>query len=298
VESQTTIGHVTAAAAAALDLPPGIPVVAGGGDAECAAVGMGLVGEPLDAGVALLNIGTAAQVFVLTDMPLTVAATGLQTLCHAVPGRWHVMAGLLSGSSTLDWLASALATPDAAPVSPTGLLDEATAEPPGARGLLFLPHLRGTRMPVPDPAVRGAFVGLCPEHSRATLTRAVLEGVALALAEALQTVRTAGIEVREVRLAGGARRHPLWSRLLADALGLPVRLGATEDASAFGAALLAALGVGALPSSGAIGRLARPHGPAVLPDASAHALYRNLARLASQTTIRLRPTFRSLSTLS
>jgi xylulokinase len=294
VESPTVTGNVTRAAAQALGLPAGIPVVAGAGDAESAAIGMGLAGEPDDLGAGLATLGTAAQVFAVTTAPRQLTAAGLQTLCHAVPGRWHVMGALLTGASALDWLAGAQSTPYEQTGAIARLLDEAAAEPPGAHGLLFLPHLRGTRMPTPDPTPQGAFVGLRPEHGYAALARATAEGVALALAEAVRTVQAEGIEMQEVRLAGGAQRHPLWARLLADSFGLRVRPGATEDASALGAALLGALGVGALPTTADMARLAAPTNLQITPDPAATAFYSQLGTLARDATQRLRPTFRAL----
>jgi xylulokinase len=297
VESPTVVGRLLGEAAHALGLPAGIPVVVGAGDAECAAVGLGLVGEAADAGAALASIGTGAQLFVVTPEPLAVASAGLQTLCHAIPGRWHVMGALLAGASALDWLAAALAAPGASSVPVSTLLDEAAAVPAGAHGLLFLPYLRGTRMPAPDSSASGVFVGLRPGHTRAALARAVVEGVALGLAEASAAVRAAGVEIHTIRLAGGARRHPLWQTVLADAFALPVLSGAVEDASALGAALLAALGVDAVPSPSALaGLVARP-AAVVAPDPSNVALYAARRAVARDTSRLMRPTFRALRSL-
>ncbi len=298
VESPTVVGQVSPEAARTLGLRAGTPVVAGAGDAECAAVGLGVTGMAGDTGAALISIGTAAQLFAPTDAPLDVASYGLQSLCHALPGRWHVMGALLAGGSTLEWLAEALAGPAEQPVPVSRLLNEAAREPPGAGGLLFLPHLRGTRMPVPDPTPQGAFIGLRSGQTRATLARAVVEGVAVDLAGALAAVRNAGIPVREVRMAGGAQRHPLWPRVLADALGVPVLLGTTHDGSALGAAMLSAVGVGALswPRDGADVRAHKLE--RIEPDAATTALYEKLANVARRATSHLHSEFRALRAFS
>ncbi len=294
--SHAVTGQLMRSAAALLGLRAGIPVMAGGGDVECAAIGQGIVGGEADAGIALATLGTAGQFFAATERPLIATERGLQTLCHVVPDRWHVMGALLIGASAMDWLAGILAPPGGAPPAVAQLLDEAAHEPTGARGLLFVPYVNGTRMPVVDPAASGAFVGLRPWHTRASLARAVVEGVALALREGLEASRAAGIPIRRVRLAGGAQRHPLWARVQADAFGVPVELGAAENASALGAAMLAAIGSGAIASFPAAAALvAQPDVDPIEPDPAATALYTERAALLRTVTRQLRPTWRALA---
>ena len=295
VESTAVIGQVSPEAARATGLRAGVPVVAGGGDAECAAIGCGLLGEPDDAGLALATLGTAGQFFTVLPGPQIDPTGRLQTFCHAVPGRWHVMRAILSGGSALDWLASILLPSTERSTAIAILLHEAAAMPPGSHGLLFLPHLDGTRTPKMGPFPSGAFVGLRPDHTRACLTRAVLEGVALALREGLDAARSLGISVTRVRLAGGANRHPLWARIQADVFGLPVELGAPEDASALGAALLATVGVGAFPSLAAASHLISSTDRTLDPDPAAVERYAELARIHSHLSSRLHSTFDTLA---
>jgi len=110
--------------------------------------------------------------------------------------------------------------------------------------LLFHPYLMGERTPLNAPNAAGSFYGLNLRHDRGHLVRACLEGVACGLAEALELVRGLGVEVRGVRLIGGGARSTLWTSIVADVLGLPVRRLAAEEGPAFGAALLAGVGAG------------------------------------------------------
>lgn len=297
VESPTITGMLLAEVAEELGVPAGIPVVAGGGDAECAAVGLGLVGGAADAGVALVTLGTAGQFFAVTARPVFDPTGRLQTLCHAVPDRWHVMHAILAGASALDWLAQALAGPGETPVAVEALLAEAAEEPPGARGLIFLPHLHGVRLPDADPAAAGAFVGLRPGHGRGALARAVVEGVAFDLRNGLDAARALGIRIDRIRLAGGAFRHPLWPRVLAGVFGLPAELGATEDASALGAALLAAAGSDAVQSLAHAAALLPAPALTVEPDPAAVTRYAALAPLYREADTRLRAVFGGLAGL-
>lgn len=120
----------------------------------------------------------------------------------------------------------------------------AESVPPGSEGLVFLPYLAGERTPHADPYVRGAFCGLSLSHGRGALTRAVLEGVAFALRDCLDTVRGAGATGTRGRVSGGGSRSRLWLEIVASALELPLEIMATDQGSAFGAALLGGVAAG------------------------------------------------------
>jgi xylulokinase len=111
--------------------------------------------------------------------------------------------------------------------------------------LFFLPYLTGERTPHPDPLARGAFIGLTVRHTQAHLTRAVLEGVAFGLRDGFELMKGAGLaDVAQVRASGGGMRSPLWRQILADVLGTEIVTVTTTEGAAYGAALLAAVGLG------------------------------------------------------
>ena len=236
-EGPDVTGVVSARAATETGLRAGTPIVAGGGDQAAAAVGVGSV-EP---GVVSVSLGTSGVVFATTEGPVVEAGGRLHSFCHAVPGRWHVMGVMLSAAGSLRWFRDALA-PD---MSFEALVAEAESAPPGSDGLLFLPYLTGERTPHADPLARGAFVGLTVHHERAHLVRAVLEGVAFGLRDALELMRAAGLAAPDqVRVTGGGSRSPLWRQILADVLDAPVATTSTAEGAAQGAAMLAAVGSG------------------------------------------------------
>jgi xylulokinase len=105
--------------------------------------------------------------------------------------------------------------------------------------------LFGERTPHLDPQARAAFVGLTASHTRAHCVRAVMEGVAFSLRDTLTLFAELGIPVTGIRLGGGGARGPLWRQIQADVYGHTVELLAAEEGGAFGAALLAGVGVGA-----------------------------------------------------
>lgn len=239
-EGPEVTGAVSAGAAEETGLEPGTPVVAGGGDQAAGAVGAGAVEE----GVVSVVLGTSGVVFGSTRRPVIEPQGRLHAFPHAVPGRWHLMGVMLSAAGSLRWYRDTLAPG----TSFDDLLAPARDVPAGSDGLLFLPYLTGERTPHPDPQARGAFVGLTVRHEQAHLTRAVLEGVAFGLRDSFRLMQEAGLTaVDQVRLSGGGAQSALWRRILADVLGTALRPVATTEAAAYGAALLAGVGVGAWP---------------------------------------------------
>jgi xylulokinase len=285
-EGPEVTGTVSAGAAALTGLRAGTPVVAGGGDQAANAVGVGVI----DPGTMALSLGTSGVVFAATDRPIHEPRGIVHAFCHAVPGRWHMMSVMLSAAGSLRWFRDTVA-----PGAEFGaLVAEAAEVPAGSDGLLFLPYLTGERSPHPDPLARGAFVGLTVTHDRRHLTRAVLEGVAFGLRDGLDLMTAAGMPApTEIRASGGGTASPLWRQILADVLGAEIATVDTAEGAAFGAGLLAAVGVGWFPSAGAaaaatvhVTPVASP-GPDVTRYAEAHALHRELYPALAPTFHRL-----------
>lgn len=245
-ESETVAGELREDVARALGLPSGIPVAVGGADAPAAALGLGMAREVDADGCVLISLGTGGQVLAPVAEPKVDPQGRLHGLCHVVPDQWCVMAAILSAAASLDWVVRLLRPDD--PNGVRELVASAAKTPAGSDGLMFLPYLRGERTPHFDPAARGAFVGLRIGHGPAEMTRAVLEGVAFALAEGMDLMREIGVDAQAGVVAGGGVNR-LWQQIIADVLNMPVTLGATEHASARGAALLGAVASGMLPSS-------------------------------------------------
>lgn len=235
--SSSVVGSVTGPAAAITGLAAGTPVVAGAGDVACAALGAGLVEE----GVIYLNVGTAAQVS--TVLPSAVPGS------HFVFGRadsegFLGMASVYAAGLSVDWASRTLLDATETTTPPGQQLTElAKTEPAGARGVTFVPHLLGTSVPTHDPDVRGSLFGLGVDTDKKTLARAVLEGVAYACVQAVRAVAELGGGAHRVHLGGGLSRSAVWRDAVSATLDTPAaRIG--EDASARGAAMLAALGAG------------------------------------------------------
>ncbi len=231
-------GYLSEEAASLTGLKAGTPVAAGGGDQAAQAVGVGAV-EP---GIVGLTVGTSGVVFATTPSALIEPEGRLHAFCHAVPGLWHFMGVMLSAAGSLQWYRDTLAPH----TSFDDLLQEAEAVPAGSEGLQFLPYLSGERTPYPDPLARGAFIGLTLRHSRAHMTRAVLEGVSFGLKDSFTLIQNAGLgEIRQVRASGGGTKGALWRQIMASVLDVELVTVNTTEGAAYGAALLAGVGAGA-----------------------------------------------------
>ncbi len=234
-EGPDVTGVVSEAAAALTGLRPGTPVMAGGGDQAANGVGVGAVTP----GVVAMSVGTSGVVFAAADHPIIEPAGRLHAFCHAVPNMWHLMGVMLSAAGSYKWFKDTFASD----LSYDELNDAAAAAPAGSEGLVFLPYLTGERTPHPDPLARGAFVGLTVRHGLGHMARAVMEGVAFGLRDSVELM-AAEMELGEVRVSGGGASSDLWLRIIADVIGLPVRVVGTAESAAHGAAILAATGAG------------------------------------------------------
>jgi xylulokinase len=214
----------------------GVPVAAGAGDQAAAAVGAGITGP----GPLSVVLGTSGVILAATDRFLADPDGRVHAFCHAVPGRWQVMGVMLSAAGSLAWFHDTLVRDTAY----DAMLEEAASVPAGCEGLTFLPYLAGERTPHADPDARGAFCGLSVSHGRGALTRAVLEGVAFALRDCLDVVHGVGATATRGRVSGGGSRSRLWLEIVATALEMPLEVMATDQGSAFGAALLGGVAAG------------------------------------------------------
>ncbi|HSV85338.1 MAG TPA: xylulokinase [Levilinea sp.] len=239
-EGPEVTGRLLADVAAELGLPFGLPVVAGGGDNAAAAVGTGVV----HTGIVSSSIGTSGVIFAHSDEIAYDPMGRLHTFCHAVPGKYHLMAVTLSAGGSFRWWRDVLRAASGRDLSYEQMTGAAASVPAGAEGLLFLPYLTGERTPHLDPYARGVLVGLTARHSAAHIARAVMEGVVFSMKDGLEIMRSLGLPIGQIRATGGGGRSPLWRQMQADIYGAEVVTLRAEEGPAYGAALLAGVGAG------------------------------------------------------
>ncbi|HYP06239.1 MAG TPA: xylulokinase [Bryobacteraceae bacterium] len=266
-----------------LGLQPGTPVVGGGGDQAASAVGNGIV----QTGVVSCTLGTSGVVFAHMDQPHYDAQGRVHTFCHAVPGKWHVMGVTQGAGLSLQWLRNQLMPGEDYSV----LTKEAATADAGSQGLYWLPYLMGERTPHLDATARAAWVGLTAKHKRADLLRSVIEGVCYSQKDGLDIIEEMGTQLHSVRLSGGGARSPFWKQTMADVLNKRITTLASQEGSAYGAALLAAVGTGAYKTVEECCSVAIREVEQVLPEPRNASQYAKLHKVFQSIYPALEPVF-------
>jgi xylulokinase len=292
--SATPLGEVSAAAAEATGLPAGTPVVLGGHDYLCGALPVGAF-KP---GV-VLNV-TGTWEIVLTAIPepvLTpeVQQTGMTVEAHVARDRYAAWGGAVA-ADMLEWyrreygLEARLRAEREGGTDWDHLMAEAAAAPPGARGVMFLPHMSAAGCPVVDACALGAFVGLSNFVTRGDIQRAIIEGLDYQFLD-IVNVMESGLGTKPARFVavGGAVRNRFWMQNKADVVGRPIEVPAVEEATPLGAAILAGIGVGVYKDEqDAFERVGKP-GTTYQPDARLAARYAEWFQVYKQLYPTLKP---------
>ena len=294
--SGTPIGRVHRAAAQATGLPEGTPVVLGGHDHLCGALPVGV----FHTGAVLNVTGTWETIMTVTDRPVLkddLRQAGMTVQAHVAPGRHAIWGGNVA-AEMLEWFRKQFvpAAADGADAVPwSALMPEAEASPPGARGVMFLPHMSSAACPIVDPQSLGAFVGLSTCVTRGDLLRAMIEGLDYQFVEMVGALRAVLEEPLErFVMVGGATRNRFWMQNKADTLGQAIEVPEVTEASPLGAAILAGIGVGRYHDvEDAWRRVYRP-GATYQPDPSRAAHYARAIRTYRDLYPATRPLSHSL----
>jgi xylulokinase len=268
IPSTAVAGELVKAAADALGLAAGLPVIAGCADQPAQAIGNGLIAP----GKASVTTGSGGQVFT----PIQPEKSGLRAdprlhvFNHAVPDMWYVMGAILSAGLSLRWLRNV-----------TGL-------PPTAAAYAILSEEAA-------PLARGGFIGLSHFHCRGHLARAIMEGVAFALRQALEISLELGGRVELIIAAGGGAQSNVWRQIQADVFGRPLRQSVQSEQAGLGAALLAGVGVGVFSDLAEASAAVVQYGPVTEPSALSQRFYDERYNLFSQLYPRLREDFHRLA---
>ena len=256
-ESFDVVGNLLPDVAAKLGLPETVKVVAGAGDNAAAAIGTGCLHE----GQCNLSLGTSGTVFLPCEEFRMDPVNATHAFNHAA-GNYHLMGCMLSAASCLKWwVEDVCKTTDY-----NGLQAEIDPEKLGRNHVYFLPYLMGERAPHNDPAARGAFIGMSMDTTRADMTQAVLEGVAFAFRDMVESARALGITVDRSTLCGGGAKSDVWKTILANTLNVRLDQLEEEQGPGLGGALLSGFGRGQYASlDEATGKAVRFRGQ-ILPE--------------------------------
>lgn len=236
--SERIAGRVTEEAGATTGLAPGTPVVAGAHDVDATAIGMGAT-EP---GTLSLVAGTFSINQIVSDHVCVDPRWQARNFVH--PGRWMNMATSPASATNLEWFLDSLGVPGTPGEDPyVAATREVSERLSGRSEILYHPFLYGSPH---GGHASAAFIGVRGWHDRGDLLRAMFEGVVLNHRVHIDALRDRFDLAPAVRLGGGAARSDVWAQMFADALHTTVEITDADEAGARGAALLAALGIGAL----------------------------------------------------
>jgi sugar (pentulose or hexulose) kinase len=237
----TILGWITPKAAVVTGLAEGTPLVAGIGDGQAAAVGMGTLAP----GQMSLSLGTS--VIGGSFSPTYKTSTAFRTMSGA-SGSYVLETVILSGVQILNWLVKNILGKDDPQPTLTSLQTAAASISPGSEGLILVPYWNGAMNPYWDPSASGILLGLKSHHQSAHIFRAALEGIAFELRLHLEGVEEAlGYPIQTLVVSGGGSQSSLWLQILADICGKKVQQKEVSEASSLGAAMLAATGAAFFP---------------------------------------------------
>jgi xylulokinase len=241
VAAGTVIGTLSRQAAEETGLPAGIPIVAGGHDQCCNAVGAGVV----DGGKAMCGMGTyLAIVPVYTRRPEAAGmiARGLNTEHHAAPGC-YVSFLYNHGGSMVKWFRDTFAAADR---KKEDVYDVLFSEMPSGPGKLFaVPRFAPMGPPDYRADAAGTLTGMTLETTRGDILRAIVEATAFHARELVESIESMGVHIDEMRAVGGGSKSLAWVKTMADVLGKPIVRLRLSEAGCLGAAIIAGVGSGA-----------------------------------------------------
>lgn len=232
-ESYDVVGTIKADVAEELGFPKTVKIIAGAGDNAAAAIGTATVGD----GKCNISLGTSGTIFISSKDFCVDENNALHAFAHA-DGNYHLMGCMLSAASCNKWwMEDIIGTEDFKG-------EQAAITKLGENNVFYLPYLMGERSPHNNPDARAMFIGMSMDTTRADMTQAVLEGVAFGIRDSFEVAKSLGIKIEKTKICGGGAKSPLWKKIMANVLGIPVQTIESEEGPGYGGAILAAVGCG------------------------------------------------------
>lgn len=234
------IGSLSESAADYLGLPAGLPIAQGGIDSSIGLLGIGVNRS----GRIGMITGSSNLAMALNERPLLNPTGSNNGPDNLIEGYYTDYVAQSASGSILSWFKKEFC-PDK---SYKEMDDLAKDVPIGSNGLLLLDYFQGNKHPYHDSKVKGMFYGLSLAHTKADMYRAILEGVAFGSERILDTFRENGVDVKEMNIAGGSARSPLWMQIHADVSNIVINVPKDINAPNLGCAIACAVMLGIYPS--------------------------------------------------
>ncbi|RZK81031.1 MAG: gluconokinase [Pedobacter sp.] len=246
----------------------------------------------LENGTAALTIGTSGAVRIANNRPIL--DDKLMPFSYILNRETYICGGPVNnGGMVLEWLRKEIFSKENQSETSYDDLFEGIGEiPAGSDGLIFLPYLSGERAPLWDSESTGAFIGLTLSHTQAHMIRAAIEGVCFALNQVLQVIEQCAVNISQISVSGGFVQSKLWMQVLADVTGKTLVLVQENDASAIGAAYLAAYKTGYSHKLIPVDTIIKQ---TIQPDCSSHEIYNKQFKLFKDLYLTLKPAMHQLN---
>lgn len=298
-KSTDIAGYVTEEAAKLTGIYKGTPVILGGGDGVCSAVGTGCIKE----GIAHSSMGTSSWISITSKSPIYDDKMRTFNWAHIVPGFVLPTGTMQCGGGAYSWLVDTLFKNEKNILKDNYiniydiLEEEIKSSSPGSNGIIFLPYLMGERSPRWNPNAKGAFIGIKMENSRKDILRSVFEGVAMNLSIILDTLKKDGQIINQIVVIGGGARSNTWLSIMADIYGIDIlKPNYLEEASSMGAAITAGVGIGVYKSFDIINKYLEIK-EIYKPNKKHEILYSKLKNIFNESYYSLKEIFYDLSFL-
>ena len=261
-------------------LAVGTPVVVGGGDCQLGSIGVGIVRS----GQGVVFGGSFWQYEFTTDNGETDPNCRIRVNCHALPNLWQYEALAFNPGLVMRWYRDAFCDKEKELAAANGgdpydyMNEEAAKIPAGSYGMIcaFSDVMNFMSWKHASPTFTNFDINP-DKFNKYTFYRAILENTALVTYGHLKLVEEAtGHMPEEIIFAGGASKSPLWCQILADVLGLPVKVPVVREATALGAAMLAGIGIGVYKDAEEAASRCVKFDKTYIPNDDNHRLYRDM----------------------
>ncbi|WP_226037990.1 xylulokinase [Aquibacillus saliphilus] len=246
VASTKVAGTVKEQVASEIGLLEGTPVVIGGADGSCAALGAGIV----NVGDAFNYLGSSSWVAGVSDNPIIDEQKRIFNFIHLDDTKIMPIGTMQAAGTLIDWVITqwyrdySLTDKKKAYQVMNQEIEQSTI---GANGLTFLPYMLGERSPWWKEEIKASILGLTPEHKRGDFSRAAMEGITLNLRLILDALEESGLSMKEFWLFGGGANSMIWRQMVSDLFQKPINIPCdVEETTSKGAAIVGGIGVGLL----------------------------------------------------
>ena len=239
---------MTKEAAQQSGLKEGTPVIVGTGDSTAEAISVGLV-EP---GRVFFQYGSSMYYYYCTDRLFEDYSSENGTIkggkLFTVPGTFCIGDGTNAAGTLTRWIRNTFYSEELKKECQGGentyaiMAREAGEIETGSDGLIILPYIYGERSPIQDPKALGMFFGLKGTHTRKHINRAALEAIGYSTLQHLILFDEMGIPPSSIITAGGGTKNGTWMQIICDMAGQEIQVPEKYQCSAYGDAILAALG--------------------------------------------------------